>query len=136
MRGPDQISSDSWWNFRLRVLVVSAFWRTAALQRLNRTGENVIATQTPVRTPLTKRAGRRCAGHEEKAELVVARCAASTFLSGRIFAAGSVASPACTRDDRSEEHTSELQSRLHLVCRLLLEKKKTTPASEHTGTGL
>src|SRR6266436_9215175 len=28
------------------------------------------------------------------------------------------------RDDRSEEHTSELQSRLHLVCRLLLEKKK------------
>src|SRR3989449_581281 len=28
------------------------------------------------------------------------------------------------RADRSEEHTSELQSRLHLVCRLLLEKKK------------
>src|SRR2546422_7267002 len=27
---------------------------------------------------------------------------------------------------RSEEHTSELQSRLHLVCRLLLEKKKKT----------
>src|SRR5437660_2491503 len=27
--------------------------------------------------------------------------------------------------DRSEEHTSELQSRGHLVCRLLLEKKKT-----------
>src|SRR2546429_6795084 len=29
-------------------------------------------------------------------------------------------------DIRSEEHTSELQSRLHLVCRLLLEKKKKT----------
>src|SRR2546428_10233017 len=28
-------------------------------------------------------------------------------------------------DDRSEEHTSELQSRSDLVCRLLLEKKKT-----------
>src|SRR2546422_5085634 len=28
------------------------------------------------------------------------------------------------RHQRSEEHTSELQSRLHLVCRLLLEKKK------------
>src|SRR2546422_7774088 len=28
------------------------------------------------------------------------------------------------RGGRSEEHTSELQSRLHLVCRLLLEKKK------------
>src|SRR2546422_1240390 len=31
---------------------------------------------------------------------------------------------------RSEEHTSELQSRLHLVCRLLLEKKnRSTPAT-------
>src|SRR3989449_5539346 len=29
------------------------------------------------------------------------------------------------KEPRSEEHTSELQSRLHLVCRLLLEKKKT-----------
>src|SRR2546422_7227999 len=31
---------------------------------------------------------------------------------------------------RSEEHTSELQSRLHLVCRLLLEKKERSPRSE------
>src|SRR5256884_286865 len=30
----------------------------------------------------------------------------------------------CSNLKRSEEHTSELQSRLHLVCRLLLEKKK------------
>src|SRR5687768_12292549 len=37
-------------------------------------------------------------------------------------------------DPRSEEHTSELQSRLHLVCRLLLEKKKkqnSTPSHQH-----
>src|SRR5256884_1482282 len=33
---------------------------------------------------------------------------------------------------RSEEHTSELQSRLHLVCRLLLEKKKKHTISEST----
>src|SRR2546427_3335673 len=32
------------------------------------------------------------------------------------------------RDDRSEEHTSELQSQSNLVCRLLLEKKKTCRA--------
>src|SRR2546422_7773346 len=32
---------------------------------------------------------------------------------------------------RSEEHTSELQSRLHLVCRLLLEKKKNIDRTEH-----
>src|SRR2546422_472593 len=34
------------------------------------------------------------------------------------------------KGERSEEHTSELQSRLHLVCRLLLEKKK----KNHTTT--
>src|SRR2546422_7117340 len=34
------------------------------------------------------------------------------------------AAPPQTAEVRSEEHTSELQSRLHLVCRLLLEKKK------------
>src|SRR3989442_9632510 len=33
---------------------------------------------------------------------------------------------------RSEEHTSELQSRPHLVCRLLLEKKKTSAADAHS----
>src|SRR3989442_3915059 len=32
---------------------------------------------------------------------------------------------------RSEEHTSELQSRPHLVCRLLLEKKKTPTRLDH-----
>src|SRR2546422_2248925 len=35
------------------------------------------------------------------------------------------------RPDRSEEHTSELQSRLHLVCRLLLEKKKNDLLRQH-----
>src|SRR3989449_3535591 len=34
-----------------------------------------------------------------------------------------------TLRERSEEHTSELQSRLHLVCRLLLEKKKNIGTS-------
>src|SRR2546429_5448079 len=38
--------------------------------------------------------------------------------------------PPCAR--RSEEHTSELQSRLHLVCRLLLEKK----TADHRGASL
>src|SRR5260370_21446806 len=45
------------------------------------------------------------------------------------------AAPAA-RGPRSEEHTSELQSHLNLVCRLLLEKKKTQtsprPADNHT----
>src|SRR5205809_1422014 len=38
------------------------------------------------------------------------------------------------RDWRSEEHTSELQSRLHLVCRLLLEKKKKKIQIKHYET--
>src|SRR5260370_16572575 len=36
------------------------------------------------------------------------------------------------KNDRSEEHTSELQSHLNLVCRLLLEKKKTKPIHPQT----
>src|SRR2546429_8825241 len=35
---------------------------------------------------------------------------------------------------RSEEHTSELQSRLHLVCRLLLEKKKKAVETTYSAT--
>src|SRR5205809_5511447 len=49
------------------------------------------------------------------------------------YAGESESNPAGSANDglrtgnwRSEEHTSELQSRLHLVCRLLLEKKKKT----------
>src|SRR5205809_4912957 len=45
-----------------------------------------------------------------------------------------ISAPACPRSVlRSEEHTSELQSRLHLVCSLLLEKKKTlTTATQNS----
>src|SRR2546422_7818917 len=39
---------------------------------------------------------------------------------------------ACRLQQRSEEHTSELQSRLHLVCRLLLEKKKRQTITSST----
>src|SRR5690625_6775773 len=50
----------------------------------------------------------------------------------RFAASGSLVSSwkdnsACSKVRRSEEHTSELQSRGHLVCRLLLEKKNTIP---------
>src|SRR2546422_8387574 len=54
---------------------------------------------------------------------------------------GSALDAACLTDlfdlayeDRSEEHTSELQSRLHLVCRLLLEKKKKKKHAHHCHT--
>src|SRR3712207_8255255 len=43
---------------------------------------------------------------------------------GAIFEVGRVFEPKEQPPERSEEHTSELQSRQYLVCRLLLEKKK------------
>src|SRR2546422_6911538 len=44
--------------------------------------------------------------------------------------------PIADHESRSEEHTSELQSRLHLVCRLLLEKKKNTKITITTNNGI
>src|SRR5438876_8598755 len=48
-----------------------------------------------------------------------------------IFATEDAAHWKARLEDRSEEHTSELQSPVHLVCRLLLEKKKN---NEHVQT--
>src|SRR2546422_11543376 len=58
---------------------------------------------------------RRCGGRRSRAD-------GQTHEHGP----GGLGQPAALADEalRSEEHTSELQSRLHLVCRLLLEKKK------------
>src|SRR5690554_7484364 len=55
-----------------------------------------------------------------------------------LIAALEVGLPPCSGvavgvDRRSEEHTSELQSRPHLVCRLLLEKKKKMTKRDATG---
>src|SRR5689334_24590368 len=60
-----------------------------------------IATPTSARSPLRSQLSRRC----------------------------SKAPPSLWKSDRSEEHTSELQSQFHLVCRLLLEKKKNKQRS-------
>src|SRR5436189_3451702 len=48
------------------------------------------------------------------------------------FGGVAVGSPEAIRSARSEEHTSELQSPMYLVCRLLLEKKKKTRLYLHT----
>src|SRR5687768_18337621 len=59
------------------------------------------------------------------AQSTTASPSSSTPLSQSSKQAGQSGSRQSTRPlPRSEEHTSELQSRLHLVCRLLLEKKK------------
>src|SRR2546426_7445809 len=58
-------------------------------------------------------------GHDHRRQLVSADRWRGRFVGGDI---GRPEAPA--RSDRSEEHTSELQSPCNLVCRLLLEKKK------------
>src|SRR3984885_16326142 len=52
---------------------------------------------------------------------------------GRCSSLDQSSSPATQAATRSEEHTSELQSRPHLVCRLLLDKKKKHSLSKKYG---
>src|SRR3712207_8405441 len=65
----------------------------------------------------------RSIGYFPPGEVIVARGRPSDSL--HVVIKGSVEG----RDGRSEEHTSELQSRQYLVCRLLLEKKTTASSS-------
>src|SRR4051794_41681744 len=73
-------------------------------------------------SPRSQRAGpvrsRLPASHEGSSP---SRSSSSTVISSSRFVSPRVASV----ESRSEEHTSELQSPVHLVCRLLLEKKNT-----------
>src|SRR2546422_6444531 len=55
------------------------------------------------------------------------------LLHARSRRVGDLAGLAAAHVERSEEHTSELQSRLHLVCRLLLEKKKKNKPTSADG---
>src|SRR2546429_5374157 len=63
----------------------------------------------------------------------LARACAARILRGAKRQSGQRGRLCVGAQARSEEHTSELQSRLHLVCRLLLEKKKHEPSSLWTG---
>src|SRR2546422_8061599 len=70
---------------------------------------------------------RSVGGHPRRtrsAASTMARSFASATLAELTGVSAKVAKPQSGVSSRSEEHTSELQSRLHLVCRLLLEKKK------------
>src|SRR3989442_10828149 len=57
----------------------------------------------------------------------------SNFLCWSLLRASRISWEALNKD-RSEEHTSELQSRPHLVCRLLLEKKKQKKRIQNQST--
>src|SRR3989442_6511990 len=72
--------------------------------------------------PLAQRPPRRRRNHGPREHLPPARASGGA----RRGAARAAAPLHGLGPSRSEEHTSELQSRPHLVCRLLLEKKKKT----------
>src|SRR2546422_2196468 len=74
---------------------------------------------TLFRSPLAQRLGQRLAQHDPHVLHGVVLVHVEVAPRGDLKVEERVA-----RQRRSEEHTSELQSRLHLVCRLLLEKKK------------
>src|SRR3712207_8602379 len=63
-----------------------------------------------------------------KAEIVAHAWSSAAKSIGITAAVGALAAIAAWVGARSEEHTSELQSRQYLVCRLLLEKKKKPPS--------
>src|SRR5690348_18211296 len=72
-------------------------------------------------------------------DLLLASAIRSSCSMARLRLSWARAQPAATmmigaRPARSEEHTSELQSPVHLVCRLLLEKKKKTKNQPPTQT--
>src|SRR5439155_10192572 len=58
--------------------------------------------------------------------MLLAVCALPTVIAAQNPVSNGIRALAQRQTKRSEEHTSELQSRGHLVCRLLLEKKKKT----------
>src|SRR5215208_7672519 len=79
------------------------------------------------RTDRRRRPGSRDRGDGEEARPTAggSELTAASSACLRLSARGGVPrTPACRSTRRSEEHTSELQSRGHVVCRLLLEKKK------------
>src|SRR2546429_4364415 len=70
-------------------------------------------------------------GGAQRVEVVLPNPEVGSSLEAALSTRTRVAPAQIVGVSRSEEHTSELQSRLHLVCRLLLEKKKTTDPTAH-----
>src|SRR2546429_7037186 len=70
-------------------------------------------------------------GHQSNRDGIGAEVKVVTTSGAQFATVTTTSSYLSASDKRSEEHTSELQSRLHLVCRLLLEKKKYPQFSQH-----
>src|SRR5687768_18257439 len=95
---------------------------------LGRPPDSTLFPYTTLFRSSTRLTGIRCGADVTAAGSDSARSAISSRASEKASSVSldsvSVGSIISASRTRSEEHTSELQSRLHLVCRLLLEKKK------------
>src|SRR5437899_9515885 len=84
----------------------------------------MMAAVTPLRAPIPEKSNAFSTCSRSRSQLQTPdTCCAAYDSAYRIPCSSSLASDAAA-PARSEEHTSELQSLRHLVCRLLLEKKK------------
>src|SRR5947199_3861915 len=92
--------------------------------------EPICATAQPISVLIADSNQMQCqllvGALRRRPEFRVAFCSADMNLMLNAIAASSVQVAILNTDHRSEEHTSELQSLRHLVCRLLLEKKNLT----------
>src|SRR3712207_8520940 len=82
------------------------------------------STLFPYTTLFRSRRGKRCSAGWRTGEDENASCEGSAAVDRPLLPPGRVAGCGRREENRSEEHTSELQSRQYLVCRLLLEKKQ------------
>src|SRR5256884_1785446 len=110
----------------MKVIEVLAPGLLTTVQDLGREGFGPMGVSpSGAADPVALRIGNRLVGNAAIAAALEMTLLGGTFL----FPEGALAALM-----RSEEHTSELQSRLHLVCRLLLEKKKSETNACGTAT--
>src|SRR5207253_7361647 len=89
-----------------------------------RRSSDLVTSDVPIYDPTISRRHAEVSLTDGGVKVKDAGSSNGTFLNGaRITEAIAVENDVITFGKRSEEHTSELQSRGHLVCRLLLEKK-------------
>src|SRR5436189_3329536 len=93
----------------------------------------VLRAPSPPPFPYTTLFRSPSSGSELQSEYLLPRAAAADALAALAAHGGRLGPVLQELGLRSEEHTSELQSPMYLVCRLLLEKKKNTAARPPSG---
>src|SRR5256884_3902777 len=108
-----------------------AFTKEEALQAAQRLKSNICVVKAQIHAGgRGKGGGVKLARSAEEAADIAGHILGMKLVTPQTGPAGRIVKRVLIEEGRSEEHTSELQSRLHLVCRLLLEKKKRSGSYE------